>query len=166
MLRKNAPSKGPDLLHLIGCSIAAPVLGIAQATNHTAGVGIGGSGGAGAGILGIFGALGMQVVADPQGNTGLTINGSFSFTGIGMAAQGGLQFSASTAKNIYQLSGTSVDLSGSVGIIGVDASHTPGGATTVTATIGPGVGARASGMFGASGTGILTSTNCQDMFPK
>jgi hypothetical protein len=76
-------------LHIIGCSIAAPVLGIAQATNHTAGVGVGESAGAGAGILGIFGSLGLQVVADAQGNAGLTIDGSFSFTGIGLAAQGG-----------------------------------------------------------------------------
>lgn len=160
-----AGAGAPSLLHIIGCSIAAPVLGAAQVTNHVAGVGVGGSAGAGV-ILGLFGALGIQVVADPQGNAGLAINVTGGGFGFGIGAQAGGQYSASTAHNISELSGgPALDVSGSFGPVGLDVSHAPGGATTATATLGPGVGGKVSGGIGASYTGIPISTNCKDMFP-
>lgn len=161
-----APSSGPSLSHIAACSFSAAVLGAAQLTNHVFGVGIGGSGGIGAAFFGLYGSVGLQVVADPQGNAGLALNGTFSFTGIGIGAQGGGQVSLSTAKNIGQLSGVGGDLGGSVAYVGLDGSHSPAGPTTVTATGGPGVGARISGAATASFTKILSSTNCKDMFPK
>ncbi len=68
----SAPSK-PSLLHIAACAIAAPVIGAAQASNRTVGVGLGGSAGAGF-ILGLFASVGVQIVADPQGNAGLAVN--------------------------------------------------------------------------------------------
>jgi hypothetical protein len=150
-----------SLWHTLACSIAAPVLGLAQSTNHVAGVGVGGSAGGGL-VIGAFASLGLQVVADPQGNAGLALNFGASFFGIGLGAQGGAQFSASTAKNIKQLQGDAMDLSASAWIVGIDISHAPGGPTTGTLTVGPGVGVKASGAVGGSHTSLLTSTNCFD----
>jgi hypothetical protein len=156
-----APSK-PTLLHIAACAVAAPVIGAAQASNRTVGVGVGGSAGAGF-ILGLFASAGVQIVADPQGNTGLAFNINTSTLGAGIGAQGGGQFSLSTAKNINALSGgPSGDLGGSGWIIGLDASHTPGGPTTGTITFGPGVGGKGAALT-AGYTAIPVSTNCSDL---
>jgi hypothetical protein len=156
-----APNK-PPLLHIAACAIAAPVIGAAQASNRTVGVGLGGSAGAGF-ILGLFASVGVQIVADPQGNAGLAVNVNTSASGGGIGAQGGGQFSLSTAGNINELSGgPSVDLGGSSGIFGLDTSHTPGGPTTGTVTIGPGVGGKGAALT-AGYTGIPLSTNCSDL---
>jgi RHS repeat-associated protein len=155
-------SSKPSLLHIAACAIAAPVIGAAQASNRTVGVGLGGSAGAGF-ILGLFASVGVQIVADPQGNAGLAVNVNTSASGGGIGAQGGGQFSLSTARNINELSGgPSVDLGGSSGIFGLDASHTPGGPTTGTVTIGPGVGGKGAALT-AGYTGIPLSTNCSDL---
>ena len=157
----NAPNK-PTLLHIAACAVAAPVIGAAQASNRTVGVGVGGSAGAGF-ILGLFASAGVQIVADPQGNTGLAFNINTSTLGVGIGAQGGGQFSLSTARNINALSGgPSGDLGGSGWIIGLDASHTPGGPTTGTITFGPGVGGKGAALT-AGYTAIPVSTNCSDL---
>jgi hypothetical protein len=138
------------------------VIGAAQASNRTVGVGVGGSAGAGF-ILGLFASAGVQIVADPQGNTGLTFNINTGTLGVGIGAQGGGQFSLSTARNINALSGgPSLDLGGSDWIIGLDASHTPGGPTTGTITFGPGVGGKGTALT-AGYTAIPVSTNCSDL---
>jgi hypothetical protein len=156
-----APNK-PTLLHIAACAVAAPVIGAAQASNRTVGVGVGGSAGAGF-ILGLFASAGVQIVADPQGNTGLAFNINTSTLGVGIGAQGGGQFSLSTARNINALSGgPSGDLGGSGWIIGLDASHTPGGPTTGTITFGPGVGGKGAALT-AGYTAIPVSTNCSDL---
>jgi hypothetical protein len=96
-------------------------------------------------MLGFFASLGVQVLADPQGNVGVAFNGSYAGVGDGVDAQGGIQFSLSTARNINSLrGGPALDLSGSGGPIGVDFSNTPGGPTTGTLTVGPGLGGRGS----------------------
>jgi hypothetical protein len=157
-----APNK-PTLKHIVACAIAAPVIGAAQASNRTVGVGVGGSGGIGF-ILGLFGSVGVQIVADPQGNAGLAINVNGGGLGAGIGAQGGGQISISTAQNISAVSDVPAgNIGGSVGIVGGDVSHTPGGSTTGTITIGPGVGAD-GGAFTAGYSGIAASTNCNDLF--
>jgi hypothetical protein len=164
---KYTGAKGPrpSLSHIAGCSIAAPILGAAQLANRTAGVGLGGSAGIGASGLGIYGTAGLQIVADAQRNAGLTLNGSFSFVGFGTGALGGGQFSLSTARNISQLSGPAFDPGGSYGPVGLDVAFSPDGIKTGTLTVGEGVGEKISAAAGASGTNILNSTNCKDMFP-
>jgi hypothetical protein len=156
-----APSK-PTLTHIFACAFAAPVLGAAKAINRTVGAGVGGSAGAGVG-LGLFASIGLEVVADPGGNAGLIFNLNTGVFGAGIGAQGGGQISISTAQNISALSGgPSGNFGGSVGVIGADISHTPGGSTTGTVTVGPGVGGD-GGALTAGYSGILASTNCSDI---
>lgn len=163
-LSKSAPNRGLALLnHIAICMQAAPLVGLAKITNRTVGVGVGGSGGGGA-ILGGFGSLGVQTVADPQENVGVAINESYAGLGGGLGAQGGIQFTLSTAKNISRLKGgPALDLSGSGGPIGLDFSNALGGPTTATLTVGPGVGGKGTA-FGQSYTAIPTSINCKDVF--
>ena len=153
------------------------LLGTASLTNRTVGAGAGGSAGAGLYSQGFAISLGVQVVADPQGNLG--ISGTFGaitpFSGFvtGAGAVGGVQVSGSNAQNVSQLGGPAADVSGSYGTgLGgsVDTSAglatnsqgqltgRPTGVVTVTAT-----GPFAVGGVGAAGmltqTGVV-STNC------
>ena len=160
-----------SFLHKAVCFLASPLLGAANTANGTVGAGAGGS----VGVLAFFGgslAAGVQAVADPSGNLGVAINVNPGFIGFGASAMGGGHVSVSTSKSIFGLGGWSLsgDISagsGPAGDLGVSRGFaswlgpTQWGATTVTATIGPGIGTRAAvGSVGYSFVPQSLSTNC------
>jgi RHS repeat-associated protein len=167
-----APAPSEGFFHSRFCSAASDLLNLASATNATVGAGAGGS----VGVLAFFGgslAGGVQAVADPSGNLGIAINVSPGFIGFGASAMGGFQGSVSTSKSIFGLGGWSLsgDLSAGAGPavdLGVSRGFsswlgpTQWGATTVTATVGPGIGTRAAvGSVGYSFVPHSLSTNCR-----
>jgi hypothetical protein len=76
------PNNG--IMHAMTCSAASVVgpLAAAHITSRVAGIGVVGSAGAGL-ILGGGACLGIQLVADPKGNVGLSFSGSWSSILIG-----------------------------------------------------------------------------------
>lgn len=157
--RPNTPNKG--FLHSVVCDVASPFLKVASATNSTLGIGVGANAGAGF-IFGIAGSGSSQIVADPQGNIGLalTSGGNPGYGVFGVGGMVGAQGSVSSASTIYDLSGWSTGFGGSFGPIGLDGA-TSGTATTLTSTLGAGVGTKGSALS-ANYTTVpkLTSTNC------
>jgi hypothetical protein len=113
--------------------------------------------------LGLNLAVSAQVLADPRGNVGLAFTWGFGGT-IGLGAIIGGQFSGSDASSIYQLRGQSKTGGGTAGdglALGVDVSegfnHGP---MSVNLTVGAGAGAKFSGSWGTTDTGIPLSTTC------
>lgn len=153
-----APSK--SWAQSLFCYTFSDVLASSALTNRTIGYGAGASAGAGFGVLGWYSSISIQGVADPQGSAGVAINfGAGPFV-LGLGAQAGGQASLSTATSINDLSGDAMDVSGSAGPFGLDVSHAPGGSTTGTVTVGPGVGTRMVSV-GGSHTWVPLSVNCK-----
>lgn len=162
----------PQTKQSLGCSVAKPLLSLAHVTGGTLGLGVGGSVAVGFGIGGGMG-LGVQLVADPNGNLGIAINLNMS-PGIGVfgaSAMVGGQVSASTSKSIFGPTGWSLAGDISVGAgpavdLGVSNSFSSwlgpmNGPTTVSATVGPGVGTKAAvAAVGYSWVPKSLSVNC------
>lgn len=144
-----APNNG--VLHTLFCLAFADLLGTASATNTTVGEGVGGSAGAGIYSQGFAISLGVQVVADPQGNLGLagTFGGVIPFGGIveGVGAVVGGQTSASNAQNVSLLGGPAVDAN-------------VGGGTGLGASIdvSAGLATNSQGQLTGRPTGVVTGT--------
>ena len=124
--------------------------------------------------------LGVQIVSDTHKNLGIagTFGAATPFSGVvvGVGAAGGVQASVSNARNISQLTGPAVDVSGGGGsgfggtldVAAGLATNNKGNATgrngVVTAT--------ATGPFAVGGRGVtvmvtqtgLISTNCSDIW--
>jgi RHS repeat-associated protein len=140
-------------IRTLSCSVAAPLIGLARYARSTVGFGVGANAGLGFGF-GAALAVGVQFVADPSGNVGVAVNfnGTPGIGVFGASAMGGLQGSVSTAQTISQLKGLSYAADISVGAgpaidLGISkgfslATGRVDGPTTVTATIGPGVGTK------------------------
>jgi hypothetical protein len=161
-------SQGPANNKVV-CSLAGPLLKAASLTKGTVGVGAGGNFGVLFGFGGSVG-LGVQAVADSNGNVGVAINPTAGFLGFGASAMGGAQASASTSKSIFGLRGWSLNGDISVGAgpavdLAVSKSFTVGsaklGPTTGTVTVGPGIGTKAAvGSIGYSIVPQSLSTKC------
>jgi RHS repeat-associated protein len=136
----------------------------ADATHHTVGVGYGGGAGVGL-VLGVSGGGSLQAVADQQGNYGIAISlqGNPGWGVYGASANAGYQFMQSNAATIYDLRGWGADASFSIGdevALGIDYNVAPDGTSSVTTTLGPGVGLRYSGSGNASHTWVPLSIHC------
>ena len=126
----------------------------AKFTGHTLGFGLGGSLGAGNGMAGLNLSGSLQLVASPDGTTGVAVTyispnlqGMVGFGTWGAGAIGGAQFSASTVQTVGDLGGSSLDFggyaAGDVGF-GFDNSYgmtNSGPSDQVTFTLGFGEGA-------------------------
>ena len=147
------------------CDLFAGLVSTAQHTNSTIGIGIGGS--AGVGIFFSIALSGsMQVVADRNGNLGMSFNigGNPGYGVFGVGAIGGGQIMVSTANSIYDLRGGSYDVgaSGGTGVaIGGDLSF-GNNTTTITGTMGAGIGGKGTALT-SDYTFVPTtlSTNCK-----
>lgn len=172
------PSKDPSngsysFLQQFECAIGDTVGGVAEATGGTAGTGVGGSVGAGIKIFGVSISASFQLVADPQGNVGFA--GSFGANApgvvIGAGAVGGVQGSLSTAQNISDLAGPSMDfgVGGGEGYGGaLDASGSVNGhglslPATGTLTVGGAVGG-VGAAFTPTITGVFGKVNCKGIW--
>jgi len=143
---------------------------VAEATGGTAGIGIGGSAGAGIKIFGVSISASFQLVADPQGNVGLAGSFGANVQGVvaGAGAIGGVQGSLSTAQNISNLAGPSVDsgVGGGEGLgaaLDVSAGVNGSGLTgpvTGTLTVGGAVGGVGFAVTPTI-TGVFGKTNCK-----
>ena len=130
------------------CTVTSPLVDSAAMNNGALGIGVGGSAGAGIAILGVSLQGGVHIVADPQGNVGIsaTVGGNPGYGVAGAGAIGGIQFANSNAQTIFDNKGFSWSGGGSAGWfggIGVDGSR--GSTTTVTATVGPSIGTKGAG---------------------
>ncbi|MGC1618492.1 MAG: RHS repeat-associated core domain-containing protein [Candidatus Acidiferrum sp.] len=139
------------------CTATAPMVQAAQNGGGAVGAGLGGSVGVGL-LFGLALQGGVQVVADAQGNVGM----SFSFGGnpgfgvLGAGALGGGQVTTSSARTIHDLNGWSLSAGASGALLGVglglDAAHSKS-ADTLTLTVGGGVGGRGAA-FAKIGTWV------------
>ena len=134
------------IFHSAVCAATEPLVDSAQQNGGAVGIGAGGSFGVGL-FLGIAVELGIQAVADPQGNVGIAFTGGGNpgWGVLGYGGVGGAQFMNSDAKSIYDLRGGAFNAGGSISIggVGVNVEGSRGdSAKSATATVGAGVGTK------------------------
>lgn len=157
-------------MHVLACSVASvtgPLAG-AQITKRVAGIGVTGSAGAGL-VFGGGASLGIQLVADPKGNVGLSLSGSWSSILIGASAMVGVQGTVTNATSIQDLNGPSGGLDFSFGAgpavdLGLQSGSSPNwqklvGPLSGSATVGLGAGTRMTALS-LGGTKVWSLTNC------
>src|SRR6266851_2478156 len=154
-----------NLAHSAVCTATAPLVDMAHSGGGAVGLGLGGSIGAGL-MWGLSVQAGVQVVADANGNVGISFTGGGNpgYGVLGVGAIGGVQITNSNANSITGLTGQSfsggLSLSVAGAAVGVDVSGSKS-AQSVTATIGGGVGGKGTGLA-TTFTAIpsILSTNC------
>jgi RHS repeat-associated protein len=147
------------------CAIMEPLITSAKQNRGALGIGLGGSVGAGL-VFGIAIQGGVQVVADPGGNVGISVTGGGNpgFGVFGIGGVGGVQFTSSTANTIYDLGGLAHGGGASGAIsgvgIGADVSRSTS-AASLTLTVGVGVGGKGAA-YSITGTAVpkVLSTSC------
>jgi RHS repeat-associated protein len=140
------------------CTATAPLVQMAQMNGGATGIGVGGSAGLGVILGGLALQGGVQAVADPNGNVGLAFSGGYNpgFGVLGAGALGGIQYTRSTGRTIFDLRGSATSGGVSGAISGVGAGLDVAGsksADSVTLTTGLGIGGKGAA-FTRTGTAV------------